>query len=484
MQTFENDLAPRPTAYAPPRAPQPVDLRLDRNEGPLPLVELRAAPGSGALRTLREYPATAELERELAASLGIEPDRVLVTAGADDALFRIALGLCGGGRSAVLPTPTFEMIPRYLALAGAETLEVQSLAPAYPTDAVLREVREDTACVFCVTPNNPTGSVARFEDVERLSRALGSGDGRFLICDLAYAEFASEDWTRRALELENVLCVRTFSKAFGLAGLRVGWVAGPAGAIARLRAHGHPFPVAGTSVALAREAWARRAELVPVVRATRERRERIASELRALGVDPLPSAANFLLARDARADWIACGLRGLGIAVRSFADQPLLEDAFRIAVPATDDELERVLRALRTVLAPEALLCDLDDVLRATTPDALTRTRRLAVVSARPRRDAERVLADAGLRDAIDAVVCREEAASEPAVVRLALRRLGVERAWRFCGTPGDVRGARAAGVCPIGVLAPDAAPETARDLLRAGAARVVRGLDAWEDPT
>ena len=114
----------------------------------------------------------------------------------------------------------------------------------YPTDAVLA-ASADAAVIAVVSPNNPTGAVATSADLCTL--ALKASDALLLV-DAAYAEFADDDLTQTALRLPNAVLVRTFSKAYGIAGLRVGYAIGAAPIIAALRAAGNPYPVATTAL--------------------------------------------------------------------------------------------------------------------------------------------------------------------------------------------------------------------------------------------
>jgi HAD superfamily hydrolase (TIGR01548 family) len=358
-----------------------------------------------------------------------------------------------------------------------------------------------------------------------------------------------------------VLVFRTFSKAWGCAGLRVGYAAGDPRVITWLRSVGHPYPAASASLVAVSAALERGCGRPDgVVGHVRSNRARLAAELAALGAEPLPSDANFVLARFADAGWVHTGLAALGVAVRAFRG-PALADHLRLTVPPDGADLDRLLAALRTVLAPAALLLDMDgvladvsgsyraaivataasfgvevtaaDIVRAKslgdanndweltrrlvaaagddpglaavrerfealyqgspgqpglreterpllTPEQLeilTSRRQVAVVTGRPRRDAERFLAEHGLAHGIATVVCMEDAPAkpDPAPVRLALDRLGVRNAWMVGDTVDDLRAARAARVLPVGVAAPGDDPATAAATLRsAGAARIL----------
>jgi histidinol-phosphate aminotransferase len=542
-----------PTTYAPPAFAAPITLDLSRNEGRAPRgLELPGDLFSTA--DLARYPDPAALREAFARRQGVAVDAVLVTAGADDALLRLCLMALRGGGEAIVPQPTFEMIDRYVAMAGGTLQAVPWPDGDFPTDAVLAAANERTALVFVVSPNNPTGAVATVDDLRRLATALPQA---LVVLDAAYAEFDGEELSAAARQWANVVVVRTLSKAWGLAGLRIGCAIGTPALIARLRAFGNPLPVAGVAARVALQRLATGdADLADHVAAVRRERCELAVELQRLGARPAaPAQGNFVLARGVDAPWLVAAAASLGIALRAFPDREQLRDAVRIGLPGEAIAFARLVRVLRAALAPEALLFDVDGVLvdvsrsyrqaivatargfgaaiddgdvvaakargnanddwavthalvRAAgiqvtraevverferhyqalrgaetalvTPASLQRWGRrckLAAVTGRPRADAEHALARFGFDGCFDAVVVREDAPlkPDPAPVRLALERLGVQSAWMLGDTVDDLAAARAAGVVPIGVIAPGPAPTAAFSTLHgAGAARVL----------
>ena len=555
------------TPYAVPRLPTPIDLALDGNEGPPPDAGGLAEAVGPLDAAVNRYPDPAALQRLWAERLGVSPDRVRITAGADEALDRIVRTFLGPGREMLTTAPTFEMFERYCALAGGRYRSVPWTDGGLPVEALLASVTPRTAVIAIATPNNPTGTVARTSELLDLSsRAPDS----VVLVDLAYVEFAAEDPTSALLERPNVIVARTVSKARGLAGLRVGCAVGPADAIAWLRAAGNPYPVSGLSLAVAAASFenddGRVAEAVAEVR---RERDALARLLAPYAVRVWPSQANFVLAEFRRAQWTWEALAGLGIGVRRFPGRPHLEQALRIACPGNAADFARLERGLLASLAPQALLFDMDGVLadvsgsfdeaivrtaasfgvvldraeiaaarargranndweltrrlmaarspeqtleavtgrfeqfyqgspaapglcelEATIPprpllDRLAKRLPLGVVTGRPRRDALRFLDRSGLRECFKVLVTMEDAPlkPDPAPVRLALTRLGVERAWMVGDTPDDVRAARRAGAVPIGIVAPGHPSSEMRHALReAGAGRVLDGLGELED--
>jgi histidinol-phosphate aminotransferase len=240
------------------------------------------------------------------------------------------------------------MIERYARLTGGSVVSVGWPDGPYPVDEVLDAVTDRTSIVVVVSPNSPSGLVATARDIERLSEGAPRA---LLLVDLAYVEFADEDLTSRVLEIDNAILVRSMSKAWGLAGLRVGWAAGPAGIIDWLRAAGHPYAVSAPSLAIARERLRTgRDDVSGFVSRIREERSRLTSTLRTLGVRVPDSQSNFVLGRFADAGAVRSGLAERGIAVRIFPGKPGLEGCLRITLPGEAEGFERLTRALTEIL--------------------------------------------------------------------------------------------------------------------------------------
>jgi histidinol-phosphate aminotransferase len=337
------------SAYAPPKPPGRIDLRLSGNEGQAPQADLLAALQRHAPEVFRQYPSAAELEAALAEPMGAAADRVLVTAGADDALYRTCLAFLEPGREMVIPEPTFEMLDRYAALAGGAIRRVQWPRGDYPLAEVLRSTSARTALVTVVSPNSPTGAVATASDLRELAERLPTA---LILLDAAYVDFADEDLTGAALALPNALVLRTFSKAWGLAGLRVGYAIGRPQVIRWLRAAGNPYAVSGPSLALALACLrAGQAHVGSFVQRIRTERQELFDLLRMLGAAPLPSQANFVFSEfdDAESVWrrLATG----GIAVRWFGEDPRLRKFLRITCPGNARDFERLCKALENALS-------------------------------------------------------------------------------------------------------------------------------------
>ena len=340
-------------AYRRPTAPGPALLRLDSNEGVLPPQALLAELAGADPELLRRYPEVAALEATLAARLGVAPERVIVTAGADEAIDRACRAFLEPDRTLLLPDPCFDMFDRCAALAGGTLVPVAWRDGPFPLDGFLERLDARTAVVVVVTPNNPTGAVATLAQVRRLAAAAPHA---LLLLDHVYVEYADEDLTPGVLELPNVLVLRTFSKALGLAGCRVGYAVGSPYVIGVLRAAGAPYSVAAPSIALAlaqleRGEGALRAHVARI----RSERDQLGARLAAAGAGlaPQPSQANFLLVEcGARAQPIRAALAERGVVVRDFPGRPGLETSLRITLPGNPADFDRLCAALDAALPP------------------------------------------------------------------------------------------------------------------------------------
>lgn len=548
--------------YSVGRPPFEMDLVLDFNESLEPL------PISGSppkVPNANLYPWTNRLETQLAERLGVGPERVIVTCGADDSLERSVRSVCCPGRRAVMVKPTYGMPWRYAITAGVEIATVEWWEGPFPVDEVCDAAGDDTSLVYLVSPNNPTGAVITREEVSEIATRLPQ---TLLLHDQAYREFCDPefDLTEIALSFPNVVIVRTFSKAWGGAGLRAGYAVGDARVVDWLRRIGQPFPVSRLTLDVLENAVTPEAEpSAEIINRIREQRDTLTAELADLGAQPLPSQASFVGARFDDASWVRTGMASLGIAIRGFPGRSELNSLLRTTLPGNDRDFDRLLAAFRTVLRPEALLFDLDGVIadesvsyrRAVVETAASfgvdldvaavnaakaagdanndweLTRRLladhgvdadldevigrfeaiyqgtdeapglrrherllvdrellrqlaamlplAIVTGRPRGDADRFISEHGIGEFFSTVVVLGDAPTkpDPAPVRLALDRLGVRHAWMVGDTPDDLKAARAALVLPIGIVAPGDDPGVARTALEsAGAARILKGLD------
>jgi histidinol-phosphate aminotransferase len=324
-------------------------LKLDANEGAYPADDLASVVATEGPELLRRYPTITDLEQLFAAYAGVDEARVIATAGAGDALDRVCRAYLTPGRKVVLPSPSFEMLDRYVRVAWGELLPIPWTTPEFPRSAFLDLVKQNPAVVFLVSPNNPTGAAITADDLRAIAHAA---PGALVVLDHAYVEYADDDLTTVGLAEPNVLVVRTMSKAWGLAGCRVGYALGAPEVLGALRAAGPSYPLAAPSVAIAMEQLARGdAAVARHVDRIRGERAALTAELQLLGLQPFPSQANFVLVDCGRpAAPLRAAFDAAGIRVRDFPDREGLEQCLRITLPGFESGFDTLVAAVRAVL--------------------------------------------------------------------------------------------------------------------------------------
>jgi histidinol-phosphate aminotransferase len=325
-------------------------VKLASNESPLGPSPRAVAAIEAALRGIHRYPdgASFELRRKLAARLEVDPAQLVFGAGADEILELLAKVLLGPGDECVFAWPSFAMYPIVVKGMGATPVAVPlDRGLVHDLPALAGAVTPRTRLVFVCNPNNPTGTSVGAADFDRFLAALP--DDVVVAIDEAYRDFARRPdfpdalaWVRRR---PGTVAMRTFSKAYGLAGLRIGYgVADPelAGYLQRAR---HPFNVNRLAEVAAVAALDDRDYTERLARINAEGIEYLTRELRALGAEVWPTDANFVLARIG-ADVYPRLLRQ-GVIVRPLAAFGMPEHV-RITV-GLPEENERLIKALRRI---------------------------------------------------------------------------------------------------------------------------------------
>lgn len=313
-------------------------VRFDHNTSP---VSPRWASEIAAAHAgrLNEYPgASYRTIRDAAARFtGLAPEQIAPGAGADELILLLGRALLSSASSAVAATPTYPLYEISTAQAGARFVEVAAEPPsfAFPVDDVVAAAR-DADLVWICTPWNPIGTSLDAGAVEAIVAAT---DG-VVIVDAAYAEFddSGTHWSSLVDARHNLVVLRTLSKGFGLAGIRVGYAMGHPSLIAALDAVRPPGSIASLSVELAVAALGDSPAMEANVAWIVDRRDELREGLLRLGLAPMPSTTNFLLTPvGPRAHDIADTARGEGLVIRTFAAGPLT-DHLRFTVRAPDEQ--------------------------------------------------------------------------------------------------------------------------------------------------
>jgi len=337
------------TAYAPGEQPRAEDrtIKLNTNENPLP----PSPRAMAVLRELREHrlrlypdPMARDFAREAAGVLGVPEEWIVPGNGSDDLIVMIARACAGPGRAVAYPTPTF---PFYLAQTQIEDAErIEIPLEADWTLPVEELAAADAAVTFVANPNTPTG-------VSTSAEALGELAGRLdglLVVDEAYVDFAEGDCLRLVRDRKNVIILRTLSKGYSLAGLRLGFaIAQPSVGRQLLKTKAiyntGAIPCAVGAAAIADQEHHRRC-----VEQVKANRAALATALQGIGFTVVPSQANFLLVRppDGQGQRLYEQLKSRKILVRYFS-RPRLTEWVRITV-GTREQHQRLLSALSELL--------------------------------------------------------------------------------------------------------------------------------------
>ncbi len=278
-----------------------VVAKLSANENPLGCSPLALAARAEAEHPSR-YPDgdSTALRAALGTHYGIDPAQIIMGAGSGELLYLAASGYAGPGDEVLFSQYSFSLYDIVARRCGAEPIEAPATDFANDVDALLAQVTPRTRVVLVANPNNPTGTYLTRGEIARLHAGLPSEV--LLVLDQAYAEYVAPDDDDGSLELAatqpNVLVTRTFSKAYGLAGERVGWGTGPVKLIEVLNRLRGAFNVANTAQAAALAALGDQAFVEQSRRHNAEIRSRFAQSIAALGnygLRMVPSEANFVL---------------------------------------------------------------------------------------------------------------------------------------------------------------------------------------------
>ena len=336
--------------YDPAR--RPIDLDLSANtslRGPAPATTAVLARGDEVAARAVAYPTPyADALKAAAADLwGVDASNVVTGCGSDDLIDSAIRAYGGAGATVAFPAPTFPMAGIFARMNGARPVPVMSGPPGELEAAALARLLSADVVYLC-RPNNPTGALMPRAAVrEVLDRARG-----LVLVDEAYGEYAGETVLADVLASGRGLVLRTLSKACGLAGLRVGYAMGPPEIVEAVELSRGPYKVGTVAESAAVAALGEQAWLAEAVAETVASRDRLAGELSARGMAPLPSAGNFLLVPHAGAARLKSGLAARGVGVRAFeaAALPGIGAAIRVTAgpwPA----MERFLEALDGALA-------------------------------------------------------------------------------------------------------------------------------------
>ena len=335
-------------AYHPPLAGRD-GLRLDFNENtngcsPRVLNRLRSL----GPEDLAKYPERDAVEAQIAAFFKVAPSKVLLTNGVDEAIHLLCQTYLESGDEALIVVPTYSMYRIYATSAGAKVIAIPAKNNfEFPASELIQRVSDRTRLICIANPNNPTGAVASTGDLIQIVRSAPSAA---VLVDEAYVEYYGKTFLDHRQDLPNVFIARTFSKVYGLAGLRIGVLVGDAEQMSSLRLVASPYNVNAAALACLPEAVADQMYVSQYVSEIREVRSRLESILEAAGIKFWRSEANFILMRigpsKAQAASFVESMRSRGILVRDRSSDYGCEGCVRITV-GTENQADRLFTALQ-----------------------------------------------------------------------------------------------------------------------------------------
>lgn len=334
--------------YHPPLAAREA-LRLDFNENtfaPSPRVmeQLKQITPEG----LTKYPEREPVERIAAQHFGIEADQVLLTNGVDEVIHLVCAAFLEPEDEALIATPTFFMYDVSISMMTSGLRKIQSDASLeFPYERFMAAINERTKLIIVASPNNPTGAIVSREHLLAIAAAAPQA---VLMVDEAYFHFHGESTIEDIATIPNLLIARTFSKAYGLANLRIGMLAGNVELLKYVRKVCSPYNVNGVALDCLPVALADEDYLAWYTEQVRIGRERMMDGLRTMGVPFFPSHANFILMKiGPKHAELVKAMRKHGVLLRDRSADPGCDGFVRITI-GVEEHVTLGLAALQTSL--------------------------------------------------------------------------------------------------------------------------------------
>lgn len=333
--------------------PEASIVKLASNENPLGMGARAREAVIGTLTDIARYPDgnAFALKAAISRKFGVSPAQLVIGNGSNDVLELAARAFLAPGLSAVFSRHAFAVYPLATNAVGAKSIEVAARRFGHDLDAMAAAITPDTRVVFIANPNNPTGTFVPGVEIEAFLERVSSDV--LVVLDEAYTEYLAPEqrydsiaWLSR---FPNLLVSRTFSKAYGLAGLRVGYgIAHPdvADLMNRVR---QPFNVSSIALAAAEAALADEEFLAHSAELNRRGMTQITAALTELGLEWIPSAGNFVTFKVGDGAAVNLGLLRQGVIVRPIAGYGMPE-WLRVSI-GLPEENARFIEALRLVLA-------------------------------------------------------------------------------------------------------------------------------------
>jgi histidinol-phosphate aminotransferase len=322
-------------------------LRLDFNENTLacsPAVKTALANITAA--ELTRYPEREPVEALAASHLRLSPEQVVLTNGVDEAIHVLFQAFLEAGDELLMPVPTYTMYEIYASATDATLFKVQAAADfRFPFEALLAAIHPKTKIIAIANPNSPTGSVATREQILAIAHAAPQA---IVLVDEAYFHFYGQTVIDLVGTVPNLIVARTFSKAYGLAGLRLGLLAGPEQLLRWIRRVLSPYSVNSVALVALTAALQDRSYLDWYVSEVKQARTEFITGLRQLNLEYLPTEANFVLVNIGLVHReFVTAMREQGILVRDRSADPGCDGCVRITI-GTPEQMRHALAAIES----------------------------------------------------------------------------------------------------------------------------------------
>jgi histidinol-phosphate aminotransferase len=325
-------------------------VRLDFNENTFACSpKVLEVLGSISSASLTKYPEREPVEKLVATHLGLDASQVLLTNGVDEAIHVLCQAYLGAGDEFLLPVPTYSMYEVYGSATEARIIPVQAGSDfSFPIESLMEKITPATKLITIANPNSPTGSIVTRETILHI---LESAPQAIVLVDEAYYHFYGQTVLDLIGRVPNLIVTRTFSKAYGLAGLRLGMLAASAEQMRWLRRMISPYSVNGLALACLPAALNDQAYLNWYVEESLQGRKAFADALQELGLQYWPSEANFILVKIGRKHReFVDAMRRRNVLVRDRSNDPGCDGCVRITVGAQEHTAQGI-QALKKSLA-------------------------------------------------------------------------------------------------------------------------------------
>jgi histidinol-phosphate aminotransferase len=332
--------------YRPPLEGRRNFLRLDFNENtvgcsPRVIEALKTITAS----EIATYPEYDLLKEKTAKFFGVNINNVMPTNASDEGILSIFQTFLDRGSSIIIPAPTFTMFRFYAELLDIEINQLlYNNDLTFPKERFLESITDKTKALVVVNPNNPTGTPVKRETIISLLEKMGN---RLVLIDEAYYEFFGETVIDLINRYKNLVVLRTFSKSFGMAGIRLGTVISHSDNIAHMTKAHSPYSISGITVKLAIAGMDDKTYVENYAAEIKTNRDKLFLDLKKCGLNVFPSSCNFLLIKFGNiAQKITESLRSDGILARDQNTSPLLEGCVRVTV-GNKEQTEKLLNAIK-----------------------------------------------------------------------------------------------------------------------------------------